>query len=169
MYGSPFDYLQWKRLLHSNLFNQYKHIFIYLFYYLNQDYLWAPFRHGAPHKIYLLVYVVLRFVLFNFQSLDRVYNKWFGGDNITFYAFPKQSNHSANHSGRQRSSHRDFCLHHPSHLFLFPHTSRTWSNTNDLAGMSLLYHCKHSLSSLHSRLIMWMPNKSLQFPFPEFF
>lgn len=40
---------------------------------------------------FFAVYVVLWFVLFNFQSLDRVYNKCFGGDNITFYAFPKQS------------------------------------------------------------------------------
>lgn len=59
----------------------------------------------------LTVYVVLWFVLFNLQSLDRVYNKWFGGDNITFYAFPKQSEHSANHSSRQPPRHfTDFCL-----------------------------------------------------------
>lgn len=53
-------------------------------------------------KFYFSVHVVFRFVLFNFQSLDRVYNKRFGGDNnITFYAFPKQSKHSAHHSSRQ--------------------------------------------------------------------
>lgn len=59
--------------------------------------------HGVPHEIYLLFMLLFDFffLLFNLQSLDRVYNKWFGGDNITFYAFLKQSEHSANHSSSQ--------------------------------------------------------------------
>lgn len=61
---------------------------------------------SSLNVVYLMKFIcylcyVLWFVLFNSQSLDRVYNKWFGGDNITFYAFPKQSKHSANQSSGQ--------------------------------------------------------------------
>lgn len=116
-----------------------------------------------------------RIVLFNLQSLDRVYNKWFGGDIITFYAFPKQSETFS--ESLQPSA---------PHCFFFPSSAVSQSCSVSLVFLStqtqaeheaikwflqeiLLYHCKHLLSLLHSRLIMWMPNKSLQFPFPEFF
>lgn len=121
---------------------------------------------------------MLSFELSNLQSLDRVYNKWFGGDNITFYAFPKQSNHSANHSGSQPLIILVISVSTISHVcstslalffFLSFHTQAEHEAIKWFFAGILLYHCKHLLSSLHSRLIMWMPNKSLQFPFPEFF
>lgn len=136
---------------HSDLFNQYKHIF-YLFILIFESRIFmGSILHGVPHWKFICCFMfVLRFVLFNFQSLDRVYNKCFGGDNITFYAFPKQSKiHSANHSSSQPLIvFSDFCPHcqsHPQHVTGFPfhtHTSRTWSNKMIFAGISL-YHRQH--------------------------
>lgn len=150
------------------------HTHIYLFILIFESRIFmGSILLGVPHKMYSLFFVVLWFVLFNLQSLDRVYNKWFGGDNMTFYAFPQQSEHSANHSSSQTlfvlvisvSTLSHICSTSLSFLSTQKQNMKQW---NDFAGI-LVYHCKQLLSSLHSCLIMWMPNKSLQFPFPEFF
>lgn len=132
-----------------------QHIFIYLFE--NQDYLWAHYMAAF-----------FWFVLFNHRTGCTI--PAVVGIIMTFYAFPKQSEHSAE---RRSFLHYRSHLQHVALLFwrvcLFFHTGGTWSNKMILQAFCSWHRGKHVLSSLHSRLIMWTPNKSLQFPFPEFF